>query len=111
MPRASTYRDAAQHFRRTSARLADLAFDNRSLGSAGIGAVGPVAERHDVNLAAAELDVAAVADELLRLAELCEQRAQVCDEYARRLADYWTAPFTERFESAPPAPPAAWVSA
>jgi hypothetical protein len=111
MPRASTYRDAAQHFRRTSAHLADLALTNRSLGAAAIGALGPIGDRHDANLADAERDVAVVADELLRLADVCEQRALVCDDYARRLTEYWTAPFIERFGSVPPAPPARWASA
>jgi hypothetical protein len=111
MPRASAYRDAAQNFRRTSARLTDLALANRSLDAAAIGAVGPLGERHDANLADVDRDVATVADELLRLADVCERRALVCDEYARRLTEYWTAPITHRVGSVPPAPPAGWASA
>ena len=111
MPRASAYHDAARNFRRTSAGLADLALDIRALDATAIGAIGPIADRHDAALADAGRDIATVTDELLRLAEVCDRRAAVCEEYAQRLSEYWTTPAHDRAGSLPPAPPARWASA
>jgi hypothetical protein len=110
MPRASTYRDAAHDLRGISARLADLAIAHRSLDAAAIGALGPVADRHDDALAEVGRDLATAADELLRLAAVCERRAIVCEEYARRVTEYWTQPVLERSASVP-SPPARWAAA
>jgi len=111
VPRASDYRHAAASLRQTSARLADLAVRHRTLGPDRIAAVGPVADLHHDAVDEARRHLALGSEELLRLAALCERRAQICDDYARRVHHHRSLPPFERLTSPPPVPPADWVEA
>jgi len=111
MPRASAYRHAAASLRHASARLADLALRHRNLGPERIAAIGPVAELHGDAVDEARRQLALASDELRRLAGLCERRALVCDDYARRVGHHRSLPPLERLMTPPPVRPADWVDA
>lgn len=109
MSRASSYRSAAVDLRRASAQFTDIAASHRRSDASFIGATGAVAVIHDRSVEAVGAHLATAAGEADRLAAVCERRADVCDEYGRRLASWRALPWTERLLVAPPFPPAPWV--
>lgn len=107
MPRAAEFRHAARVLRARSTAFSDAATAHRRRH---LGAFdGPIGEVHDesVDAIAARFDRAG--GELQSLAELCEWRAVVCDDYAAEVARWFQLPdFTRVLTSFPPRP-ATWV--
>ena len=110
MTRASVYRAAAADLRRSGDDLTDLALLHRRFDAGSIGAIGPIATIHDDAVDATGGHLAPASSELERLAGECDRRADVCDDYQRRLRDWFDLPWVERLLTPPPLPPAAWVS-
>lgn len=109
MSRSSSYRTAALDLRRSSADLTDLALLHRRLDAATIGASGPVATVHEDSVEQASDWLAVAAGEMTSLADECDRRAAVCDDYDARLAAWKALPLLDRLVTLPPFPPARWV--
>lgn len=110
MSRASSYRTAATDLRRAGAQFAEVAGAHRRTDASRIGAVGPVAVIHERSIEAVGGHLATAADEAARLAVECDRRADVCDEYDRRVAAWTALPWFDRLAVPPPVPPARWVT-
>lgn len=105
MPTALDYRAAADRFRRLATRLADDRNRARHEAIAG----GPVADALSSSLVTVDIRLRDVTDELLRLAEVCERRADVCADYALALRRYHSLDDAARWFVRAPSPPANWV--
>ena len=107
VPYAAEYREAAvrytrlaENLRRQSALLSGWSVASQ-VGS------GPVASAVAERLARVGGDLSAAAAEMVRLARVCGQRADVCAVYRQALNAWWARP---QFERGPyPQPPFAWV--
>jgi hypothetical protein len=109
MPTAAEYRDAAARLRtvgenllRRSAMVGGWALE----GHLGAGAVH---ERARLGLTVTARYLTSAADELARLAAVCEARAATCDHYHAQLAGYLALDPAQRALMQRPLPPFAWV--
>lgn len=110
MPRAAEYRHAAQVLRGRSSALTQAATSYRRhrLGEFG---EGPVADAHDTAVGSVASRFEHAGGELHTLAEVCERRADVCDEYAHAVSRWFALDVWERFATEYPRPPASWAEA
>ena len=107
MPRAAEYRQAAQVLRGRGAAFSEAATAHRRhhIGEF----VGPIGETHDASIDAIAARFERGGDELHSLAELCERRALVCDDYASAVARWYQIPYPARLLTPFPPRPAPWV--
>lgn len=105
MPNAYAYRAAAARFRRLAV---DLEQGARTTDTGAL-AAGPVRTSFDDSMHATQVHLGRGIAELRRLAGACEQRADVCAEYARAVGRYSQLDVTERLLTRPPTRPAIWV--
>jgi hypothetical protein len=110
VPNAGEYRRHADRFAAEAERIDALvgALERRPLG--GIGG-GPLLDAGVEQLAEIVATLHDATRELQRLADECRRRAVVCDDYARRVADYWARPVHLRLGTVMPIPPYPWASA
>lgn len=109
MPTAAEYRGAAARLRtmgeyvsRRGAAVSGWVLD----GHIGTGAVH---ERARLGLTVTARHLASAADELARLAAVCDARAATCDQYHARLAGYLALDPAQRASEQRPLPPFSWV--
>ena len=107
MPRAAEFRHAAQELRARSTACSDAATAHRRhhLGKFG----GPIGEIHDESVGAIAARFDRAGGELRSLAELCDRRADVCDDYAAQVARWFQLPDVARLLTPFPPRPATWV--
>lgn len=110
MSRASSYRSAADDLRRAGAQFTSVAIAHRRIDASTFGAVGAVATIHDRSVDTVGTHLASAADEAAQLALECDRRADVCEEYDRRVAAWSALPWHERVLIPRPFPPARWVT-
>lgn len=110
MPNAAQYRDAANRYRTLGEhylRQAALASGWRVDAHL----AGPVAEAVGGALRSASAHLTTASGEMARLARVCDGRAVVCDDYARRVAAYFALEPIVRRAILIPSPPYPWASA
>jgi hypothetical protein len=110
MPNAAQYRDAAhryrmlgEHYLRQAALASGWRVDTHL--------AGPVAEAVGGALRSASAHLTTASGEMARLARVCDGRAAVCDEYARRVSEYFALEPIMRWSVPIPSPPYPWASA
>jgi hypothetical protein len=108
MPRAADYRHAAQVLRGRSAALTEAATSYRRHRVGEFGD-GPVAEAHDSAVGSIASRFEGAGGELHTLAEMCERRADVCEEYARAVTRWFSLDAHERLANEFPGRPASWA--
>lgn len=108
MPRAADYRHAAQVLMARSAALADAARSYRRHDVDGLGD-GPVTDAHATAVGSIARRLDQAGRELRTLADLCERRADVCDDYAGAVARWLSLDERERSITRFPTRPATWA--
>jgi hypothetical protein len=111
MPNSTQYRTAAQRFRtlRDVYAMQSTTVDRWPLDS--ILGPSPVADVLVEHLDTSAAELAAASRDLDRLAQVCDSRAVVCEDYERRLADYHRRSIIDQlFFTDRPERPYPWVS-
>lgn len=110
MPNAAQYRDAASRYRllgenclRQAALMSGWRLDAHL--------AGPVADAAGGGLRSAASHLSTAGSELARLARVCDGRALICDEFARRVREWLALDPMLRITVPVPEPPYPWVSA
>ncbi len=108
MPTAAEYHDAAERYRTIGENL------SREAGTVGawvLGFVGPglVHTAIDESIDRSQGYLVAAGEEMRRLARVCDERAEVCAEYARAVWRYRRLTFVEQLIAGYPSRPASWV--
>lgn len=111
MPGAADYRTAAGQFRTVAESLAREAAARRLSTADGFGLHGPAAAEVDDRQRLASEQLAVASTRYDDLAGECLRRADVCADYSRRLARYWSLPTLERAVAPFPSRPAPWAEA
>lgn len=109
MPNAAQYRDAAHRYRllgENSLRQAALISGWRLESHL----AGPVADAARGGLRSSAAHLIAASGELARLARVCDTRAAICDEFARRVREWLALDPVLRQAVPVPVPPHRWVS-
>jgi hypothetical protein len=109
MPNAAQYRDAAHRYR----LLGEQYLRQAALASGwrvDTHLAGPVAEAVGGALRSAAAHLTTASGEMARLALVCDGRAVICDEYARRVGEYLALEPLVRRVLPMPSPPYPWAS-
>lgn len=109
MPRAHHYRDAADWLRRTDFRLADDWRLVRAATRPGAIIGGPAADVLEGLWVSAHDDLVRAGAELVRLAHICDRRAEICSGYAADLVRYRQLGGRRTGAGSSPQPPAWWA--
>ena len=108
MPTAAEYRDAAQRYRSVAENL--LGEAGAVFGWAtGFVSDGPIGVAIDDSIARTHTHLVAAGEDIRRLAQVCDARADVCAEYAHAVWRYHQLTLVEQLWYGYPARPASWA--
>ena len=108
VPTAAQYREAAQRYRAIAEHLSREAGAVRAWVP-GFVSAGIVADDIEASNERAANRLATAGDDLVRIARICDGRAEVCARYADAVWRFYQMSFDEQLQHGYPARPATWA--
>lgn len=109
MPTEHEYERAATELRSLARQLDDQALRAPGAPSAGFATSPAIAAVVDDAQMSAITLITRAADELRRMARICDDRAAACRQHAAAVRAYWATPVEIRVHLARPQPAAPWI--